>query len=388
MLAALPLFAQDAPVHELKQQIPSPEPMPRPDQPDVIAGDESVIEVVFVLDTTGSMGGLIAGAKEKIWSIANAIATAQPRPTIRMGLVGYRDRGDAYITRITPLTDDLDAVYADLMAFKAQGGGDTPESVNQALHEAVTKITWSSDPDALKLIYLVGDCPPHMDYAQDIKYADSCELAAKAGLIVNTIQCGSNTQTTPIWTEIARLGEGRFFQIAQSGGVVAIATPYDEELTRLGADMDRTLLAYGSAREQVALREKVARSRDLADAAAPTADAARAAYKAGVGGSTLTGGQELIADLAEGKVKLDTLKEDELPEEMRKMTQEQRAEYVAEQAQARKKAQTRIIKLDKQRRAYIEQELAKAGGKKDSFDQRVIEALREQAARKGIVIGK
>lgn len=388
MLAALPVFAQDAPVHELKQQIPSPEPMPRPDQPDVIAGDESVIEVVFVLDTTGSMGGLIAGAKEKIWSIANAIATAQPRPTIRMGLVGYRDRGDAYITRITPLTDDLDAVYADLMAFKAQGGGDTPESVNQALHEAVTKITWSSDPDALKLIYLVGDCPPHMDYAQDIKYADSCELAAKAGLIVNTIQCGSNTQTTPIWTEIARLGEGRFFQIAQSGGVVAIATPYDEELTRLGADMDRTLLAYGSAREQVALREKVARSRDLADAAAPSAEAGRSAYKAGVGGSTLTGGQELIADLAEGKVKLDTLKEDELPEEMRKMTQEQRAEYVAEQAHARKKAQTRIIKLDKQRRAYIEQELAKAGGKKDSFDQRVIEALREQAARKGIVIGK
>src|SRR5580765_6465297 len=98
------------------------------------------IEVAFVLDTTGSMGGLIQAAKEKIWAIANTLATTKPAPHIKLALVAYRDRGDDYVTRRTDLTDDLDVVYKELMGLQAQGGGDGPESVNQALHEAVTKI--------------------------------------------------------------------------------------------------------------------------------------------------------------------------------------------------------------------------------------------------------
>ncbi len=91
------------------------------------------IEVVFVLDTTSSMSGLIQAAKEKIWSIATTMASAQENPDIRMGLVAFRDRGDAYITRSYDLSHDLDSMYASLMDFRAQGGGDGPESVNQAL---------------------------------------------------------------------------------------------------------------------------------------------------------------------------------------------------------------------------------------------------------------
>ena len=95
------------------------------------------IEVCFVLDTTGSMGGLIAGAKAKIWSMANDIISAKPTPEVRFALIAYRDRGDDYVTKITPLTDDLDAVYAQLNTFKAAGGGDAPESVGRALAESV-----------------------------------------------------------------------------------------------------------------------------------------------------------------------------------------------------------------------------------------------------------
>src|SRR5437868_4628757 len=103
------------------------------------------VEVVFCLDTTGSMGGLIEGAKQKIWSISNQIASGKPTPDLKIGLVAYRDRGDAYITRVADLTDDLDAVHDQLKGFKAQGGGDTPESVNQALDDAVNKIKWGDD---------------------------------------------------------------------------------------------------------------------------------------------------------------------------------------------------------------------------------------------------
>ena len=79
-----------------------------------------------------------------------------------MGLVGYRDRGDDYVTKVTNLTNDLDAVYNTLMEYQANGGNDTPESVNQALHEAITKLAWSKDPDTYRVVFLVGDAPPHM----------------------------------------------------------------------------------------------------------------------------------------------------------------------------------------------------------------------------------
>src|SRR6059058_1939318 len=103
------------------------------------------VEVVFCLDTTGSMGGLIDGAKQKIWSLCNQIAGGKPTPDLKVGLVAYRDRGDAYVTKVIDLTDDLDAIHTQLMGFRAAGGGDFPESVNQALNEAVTKISWSKD---------------------------------------------------------------------------------------------------------------------------------------------------------------------------------------------------------------------------------------------------
>jgi Mg-chelatase subunit ChlD len=99
-------------------------------------GRKPQVDVVFVLDTTGSMSGLIQTAKDKIWSIASTMASAQPTPEIRVGLVAFRDRGDQYVTRVVDLSSDLDSVYATLMEFQADGGGDTPESVNRALYDA------------------------------------------------------------------------------------------------------------------------------------------------------------------------------------------------------------------------------------------------------------
>src|SRR5437868_7226001 len=78
------------------------------------------IEVCFVLDTTGSMGGLIEGAKQKIWSIANEMISAKPTPELKLGLIGYRDRGDEYVVKSFQLTDDIDSIYGDLRDFKAE----------------------------------------------------------------------------------------------------------------------------------------------------------------------------------------------------------------------------------------------------------------------------
>src|SRR4051812_36597662 len=79
------------------------------------------VEVVFCLDTTGSMGGLIDGAKQKIWAICNQIAGGKPTPDLKVGLVAYRDRGDEYITKVFELSDDLDKIHGELKKFTANG---------------------------------------------------------------------------------------------------------------------------------------------------------------------------------------------------------------------------------------------------------------------------
>jgi hypothetical protein len=155
------------------------------------------IEVSFVLDTTGSMGQLIGGAKQKIWTIARQVVAGRPTPAIKLGLIGFRDRGDQYVTKVFDLSDDLDAVYGHLMEFQVGGGGDTPESVNQALNEAVTKISWSKDSNTLKLIFLVGDAPPHMDYPTTSSIRRPCVLPGKQGSSSSQFSAGPYAATTP-----------------------------------------------------------------------------------------------------------------------------------------------------------------------------------------------
>ena len=221
------------------------------------------IDVLFVLDTTGSMGGLIASAKDKIWSIANTLAQGQPAPKIRMGLVGYRDKGDAYVTKFTQLADDLDSVYSVLMAFRAGGGGDGPEHVNRALHEAVTEAKWDKSKSTYKVIFLVGDAPPHMDYNDYIKYKKTCRLAKKKGIVINTVQCGSMSSTTPHWKRIAQLGGGEYFRVNQSGGAIHYSTPYDKKLSKLSRSMDSTRVYYGTSEERGRSEGRMAKSDEI-----------------------------------------------------------------------------------------------------------------------------
>jgi Mg-chelatase subunit ChlD len=338
------------------------------------------VEVCFVLDTTGSMSGLIEGAKAKIWSIANQMVAAEPTPVLRIALIGYRDRGDAYVTRVFDLSDDIDTVYSNLQQFSAGGGGDTPESVNQALHEAVTEISWSRGRETLKIIFLVGDCPPHMDYSDDVKYQDSCQLAVKRDLIVNTVQCGSYDATTEVWQEIAHRAEGTFVAIGQSGDMQVVSTPMDERLAELNVAVGRTLMPYGGAKVESEVRAKQA----MAEAAAAPAVADRLAYNLATG-KAVQGGGDLIDDLHEGRITLDDLKEEDLPAQLKKLAPDQRQAHIDQTAEKRRQLRAEIEKLVRQRRAHIEAEmraLEEGGG--NAFDQQVARMLREQAERKGI----
>jgi Mg-chelatase subunit ChlD len=368
--------------HDLTRAAPS-----KLETTSIIQSELPSIEVMFVLDTTGSMSGLIAAAKEKIWSIANTLASADPAPAIKMGLVGYRDRGDAYITTLTALSDDLDAVYTQLMRFQANGGGDTPESVNQALYEAVTKTDWSDRADTYRVIFLVGDAPPHMDYQNDTKYAKSCRMAAKRGIIINTIQCGSLSQTTPIWREIAQMGEGQYFRVAQAGSAVLYETPYDEEIARLSRDLDATRLYYGAPEELEKMERRKKKADTIYEAAAPSALAKRAIFNAQKSGAkNFLGSQELIHDLETGIVDLDELRKEELPPELRGMNKAELEDHLAAQKKRREALQAEIEGFANKRQSFIEEKVKaeKDKGTK-SLDVKIYECIRTQAASKDIL---
>ena len=339
------------------------------------------IEVCFVLDTTGSMGGLIEGAKQKIWSIANEMISAKPTPELKLGLIGYRDRGDEYVVKSFLLTDDIDSIYGHLRDFKAEGGGDEPESVNEALAEAIEKMPWSQDRKVLKIIFLVGDAPPHLDYADAPKYPELCRIAAKKDLIVNTVQCGNLAETTPIWKEIAKLSEGSYSAIAQSGGVAVIATPLDDELARLNRKIGTTLIPYGDA----ALQREVAAKQAFAESAPANAAADRLSYNAKTG-KAVQGRGELLDALANKEVKLDAIDKKDLPKEFQKLTKQEMEARIAKTRAERDSLQKEVQNLSKKRDAYIEAEnkrLAEAG-KGDGFDEKVAETIHQQAERKGI----
>jgi VWA domain-containing protein len=391
------------------------------------------VEVVFCLDTTGSMGGLIEGAKQKIWSISNQIVSGRPTPDLKVGLLAYRDRGDAYVTKLTPLTDDLDAIYAQIKEYKAEGGGDMPESVNQALNEAVTKFQWSEDKDTLRIIFLVGDAPPHMDYRDDVKYPETCKLATEKGILINAVQCGSDAECTRVWQDISSKAGGDYVQIAQDGATVRVITPYDKRLAEINAELENSTLLYGSKEKQDKDQAFRLKALDGAKAApaksgggkgtdvkveAPKAPAAKPGTVVSVGGGIggFSGGTgvgagfpaatapalaadraafiaargvinsyDLLSDLKAGKVKLDSLKDEELPDELRKLPNEKRQAYLDDLEKKRDKLREEARELAKKRDDFTKQKLAEEGKKaKEGFDQKVEELLRKQAKKAGI----
>jgi Mg-chelatase subunit ChlD len=373
---ALTLLVAQAGAREPEAATASLPPPPDREEP-------SRIEVAFVLDTTGSMSGLIEGAKQKIWSIANQMADAGQAVEIRIGLVGYRDRGDEYVTRLYDLTDDIDSIYGQLRALRADGGGDTPESVNQALHTAVTKMSWSEGRDVYKVVFLVGDAPPHMNYPDDVKYSESARLATQRDITLNTIQCGELPDTSRVWQQIAALGNGRYVAIQQDGAMFALATPMDEDLSRLNRELAATALPYGDERQQEEIRAKLRQS--LA-ADAPAA-ASRLSYLAKVGGKLNSGRGDLVDAMKDGLIDLDALPDEELlPEEMRGMSASEQKAYLQRRSAKREQIREEIAEVSRKRDAWVrvENERLAAEGRGDGFDQEVLEAIRSQAAEKGI----
>lgn len=166
------------------------------------------LDLVFLIDATGSMGDEIAKLKHSMRAMAQQIAQLPGQPDICYGLVAYRDRGDAYVTRTHDFTDDLGAFQQQLAGVQAHGGGDTPEALNEALHEVVHGLSWRQQ--AARMVVLVADAPPHLDYGGPQYDRDMQAALAKGIKLFAVGASGLDPVGEYIYRQMAQYTAGRF----------------------------------------------------------------------------------------------------------------------------------------------------------------------------------
>ena len=168
------------------------------------------LDVLFLIDTTGSMGDEIDRLKDSVRSVAERISALPEGADLRLGMTVYRDRGDLFVTRTFDFTSRVDVFKTALAEVRAGGGGDTPEDLNAGLHQAVTSPSWRGG-DTVKLIFLIADAPPHLDYPDGPDYADDVRAAARRGIKVMPIaSSGLDDQGEYVFRQLAQITMARF----------------------------------------------------------------------------------------------------------------------------------------------------------------------------------
>lgn len=167
------------------------------------------LDLVFLVDATGSMGDEIGKLKATLRTIADEVARLPSRPDTCFGLVAYRDRGDAFLVRRHDFTNDIGGFQSVLDALQASGGGDYPEAMNEAFNETVHKLSWRGTGTA-RMVVLLADAPPHLDYGGP-QYDEDMMAALGKGIKVFSVGAsGLEKQGEYIQRQIAQYTGGRF----------------------------------------------------------------------------------------------------------------------------------------------------------------------------------
>lgn len=174
------------------------------------------LDVLFLLDATGSMADEIAQLQGNILSISQQI-DSMGSVDVRYGLVHYRDFEDEYVTRVHEFTPDVTRFQNDLNAVVADGGGDTPEALNEGLYDALHKVEWRGN-DTIKLIFIVADAQPHLDYNNHADYAVEMLYAADHGIKIHPIaSSGLDGVGEYIFRQIGQTTMGHFIFLTYAG---------------------------------------------------------------------------------------------------------------------------------------------------------------------------
>lgn len=345
---------------------------------------DAKIQVAILLDTSGSMDGLIDQAKSRLWNIVNTLTTLKFKgktPKIEIALYEYGNDNISsrknYIRQVTPLTTDLDLLSEKLFALTTNGGS---EYCGAVIAEAVKSLEWGSRDADMKLIYIAGNEP----FTQGpVNYKNAIAQALDNKIFVNTILCGNWGDSA--WSDAAARGKGKHFTIDHNRRVRYYATPYDDRISECNVKLNDTYVSYG--RVGVAKKESQVAQDANAQKMSSSNYVERAVSKTKKAYSNSS--WDLVDKIKEDKDVINNLKESELPKELKGKSKEEIEKFVVQKEKERTTIQKEIAELAQKRQAYIDEQMEKDGeAEGDDLGKAINQSIVDLATLKGYTVEK
>ncbi len=206
------------------------------------------MDIVFTVDATSSMSDEIHYLKSELLDVIDKIQETNDDIEFRTGSVFYRDLRDEYLTRVSPLSSNKDDIIDFVMKQNASGGGDKPEAVDDALEETLN-LDWNID--ALKLVFLILDAPPHEDEETMKNIRRQIKEAAEKGIkLIPITASGIGRETEFLMKFLAMMTNGTYVFITDDSGIgeahlAPVVTDY--EIEKLNDCMVRLITQYSKS---------------------------------------------------------------------------------------------------------------------------------------------
>jgi hypothetical protein len=336
------------------------------------------IQIAILLDSSNSMDGLIDQTRNQIWQIVNSLTKVTKNgevPELEVALYHYGNdslpSSEGFVRLLTGFTPELDLVSEKLFSIKTNGG---QEYAGWVIRSAMQELNWSKDPADFRVIFIAGNEP--FDQGP-IVWNQSVSLAVKGDALVNTIYCGSaESQERQLWASGATLAKGSHFNINQNQQIAVIKSPYDDEIASWNNKLNQTYIPYG--REGKVGQQRQAAEDSNAGANLTTRSNSKASQYYS------NDSWDLLDALDNGRVKLEAISDDSLPEIMRGMTLTEKRAYVAGKKTEREAIKKTIRELSQKRTEYIDRQRKDNTNSRDNtVDSVIIQSLRQQLAAKG-----
>jgi len=343
-----------------------------------ITTNSNTIKIALLLDTSGSMDGLLEQAKSQLWTIVNELAFAKKdnvNAKLEIALYRYGSGGGSqagYVQNILPLSSDLDELSAKLFALRTKGG---EEYCGHAIQTATNQLNWNTRSSELNLIFIAGNEP----FTQGgVNYKEACSEALSKYITINTIFCGDYNQgINTQWLNGAQLTEGTYMNIDMNQKTIYVETPYDDAIANLNTKLNATYIGYGS-------NGKSKKSMQSSQ------DANSSSYsKSNMVNRTVSKSNHLysnsswdLVDASKDKTfNIEKVKTNTLPKEMQTMTVSEKQVYIDKKAKERADINRTINDLNVKRQAYIKEQSGNSNSA--SLDNIMISAIKKQAIAKG-----
>ena len=343
---------------------------------------QDTVQIALILDTSSSMDGLINQARSHLWKIVDdmgkmtRVVDGKTRGVkIELALYEYGNQTipekAGYIRQVLPFTTDLDKVSEQLHGLFTNGGD---EFAGQAIETAANSLQWSSDPTAMRFVFVAGN--EGFDQGP-VSAAKAMEAAAKKDINVQLIYCGDKEST---WEAAAKLAKSDLVTIEQDQVAQHIASPQDTEILRLGNELNGTYIAYGA--DGVASFDR----QNKADAQSATLSPKVALERAQLKGKKAYRNDNWdVVDAVEKNGKfLEEAPDDKLPTTLRGKPLAEKQQIVAANAAKRAELKSKIAKLEVERTTFVDAERAKQGGPQEqSLETELMKSTKKIATKKG-----